>query len=300
MNNRRTTPLYDDNKKTTRIPEFDAEGTQRLRILLLLMAGALLAGGAWLWVNTQRQQQEEIPILARTGEGTPAKPAAPAAGTNAPLTGAQPAGGTQKTEAPSLVPSAAPGSQPPAPVAQELPVAPPAVTGKKHLAATPRLLAANEARAGAGRTDPAARLDNYLPFPRVGPGSPKPEAAVPGPDIPPPPPTKIVPPPPPAALGGNVLAPPPEPDAGLSLAELPAPPARPSIVDKMKLVGIVGERAVIAFSDRRALAENKWPRTITLGRGEQFESVSVVDVSPDSVTFDEDGERSVKSIEPVK
>ncbi|HEY9868912.1 MAG TPA: hypothetical protein V6D08_07080, partial [Candidatus Obscuribacterales bacterium] len=176
------------------------------------------------------------------------------------------------------------------------------VMGKKSLPATPRLLAANEARAGAGRTDPAARLDSYLPFPRVGPGSPKPEAAVKGPDIPPPPPAaKVVPPPPPAAaLGGDVLAPPPEPEAGLSLAELPAPPSRPSIVDKMKLVGIVGDRAVIAFSDRRAVAENKWPRTITLGRGEQFESVSVVDVNPDSVTFDEDGERSVKSIEPVK
>lgn len=291
MNNRRTTPLYDDNKKTTRIPEFDAEGRQRLRILLLLMAGALLAGGAWLWVNTQRQQQEEIPILSRTGEGTAARSAASAAGTKAPLPGAQPASGTAKTE-----PAAAPAA-----VAQELPVASLALAGKKNRAATPRLLAANEARAGAGRTDPAARLDSYLPFPRVGPGSPKPEAAGTGADVPPPPPaTKIVPPPPAGARGGNVLTPPPEPEVGLSLSELPPPPSKPSIVDKMKLVGIVGDRAVIAFSDRRAVAENSWPRTITLGRGEQFESVSVVDVNPDSVTFDEDGERSVKSIEAVK
>jgi len=96
--------------------------------------------------------------------------------------------------------------------------------------------------------------------------------------------------------------PPPEPPsgAGLSVAELPEPPARPSIADKMKLVGIVGDRAILAFSDRELVRENKWPKMVTLGTGEQFESVKVVGVSGDSVTVEEDGERSVKTIPPVK
>jgi hypothetical protein len=178
----------------------------------------------------------------------------------------------------------------------------PRLVGKKNLAATPLSLAANEARVQAGKPDPFQQVHNYLPFPR-GAGGVASIAAADGasPPAPPPPVEKILPPPPPpVAASASGLAPPPEPDAGLSLAELPAPPSRPSIANKMKLVGVVGDRAIIAFSDRRLRMENKWPRTITLGRGEQFESVSVVDVSPDSVTIDEDGERSVKSVEPLK
>jgi len=105
-----------------------------------------------------------------------------------------------------------------------------------------------------------------------------------------------VPPPPPRAedaLGAGV-------DGGIALTELPVPPAKPSLADKMKLIGVIGDRAVLAFSDTQLRQENRWPKTLILKPGEQFETVSVLGVNPDSVTLEEDGERSVKNIEPIK
>lgn len=171
----------------------------------------------------------------------------------------------------------------------------------KSIPSTTRLLAAVDARAALGRTDPCAKLENYKPFPRVG-GKPqtaaklgKTEIALEGKD------KKVTPPPPPPAQFGLVPPPPPQDmSEGMSVAELPAPPTKPSLAGKMKLVAIVGDRAILAFSDRSLARDNRWPSTVTLGPGEQFESVSMVDVTPDSVTLEEDGERSTKAMDPLR
>ncbi len=170
----------------------------------------------------------------------------------------------------------------------------------KSIASTTRLAAAVDARAALGRTDPCAMLENYKPFPRVGgkvhskAETSKTEIAAASKE------KKVTPPPPPPQFG---LVPPPPPgemSEGMSVAELPAPPTKPSLSGKMKLVAIVGDRAILAFSDRSIARENKWPSTVTLGPGEQFESVSMVDVNPDSVTLEEDGERSTKAMAPLR
>src|SRR5262249_31754580 len=103
MHDKRTTPLYDDNKRTTRIPEFDLEGYKRSRVLALFLAGAFLIGTAWLWVNMQRQKAEETPVLSQAQPTAPAQTASPEpTATPAPTT--------------SLVPTATPapaGGAPP-------------------------------------------------------------------------------------------------------------------------------------------------------------------------------------------
>lgn len=162
----------------------------------------------------------------------------------------------------------------------------------KSIPATPRMMAVMDARTGAGRRDPYAPNLSYKPYPRVrekeqpenagDKSEPKQlkQAA-----------SRFVPPPPP----GVSL---PSADQ-LSVAELPAPPAKPSIVDKMKLLAIVGDRAIISF-DRLAARDNHWPKTLSLGPGEQFESVSIVGVNKDAVTLEEDGERSVIKLAGIK
>jgi hypothetical protein len=108
----------------------------------------------------------------------------------------------------------------------------------------------------------------------------------------------LVPPPPPLDAPQSL---PGSADAGsVDLAELPPPPSRPAISGKLKLISIIGDKAVLAFTDARSVHDNKWPKTITLGPGEQFESLSVADVNSDSVTIEEDGERTVKSLESIR
>ncbi len=307
MHEKRTTPLYDDNKRTTRIPEFDLEGYKRSRIIAMFVAGAILIGCAWLWVNMQRKQAEESPVLSQTAPVSPYPAVTPPS--VVPPVPVLPAGAPPVTAPPaSTVVGQTPQAKPADPVAQPvaavpLPATPVAVPagGRKNLAATPRVLASSEARMQAGKPDPTLRLRNLKPFPRIrGGGGAGDLGLADAAQLPAPPVVDKALPPPPPPVAADGLVPPPEPDAGLSLAELPAPPSRPSIANKMKLVGVIGDKAIIAFTDRRQRMENKWPRTITLGRGEQFESVSVVEVTPDSVTIDEDGERSVKSVEPLK
>jgi hypothetical protein len=68
----------------------------------------------------------------------------------------------------------------------------------------------------------------------------------------------------------------------------------------MKLVGIIGDRGIFSFTDPMLRAENQWPKAITLAPGEQFESVSIVSVSPDAVTLEEDGTRQIKELTRVR
>lgn len=117
--------------------------------------------------------------------------------------------------------------------------------------------------------------------------------------VPPPPPpveaTKA--PPPPAPIAADA---PPE----LPIENLPQPPEKPMVSPSLKLTAIIGNKAVLEVPFKLRIA-NKWPSTISLGPGERFEdpangSFSVVSVDPDSVTIEEESERSVKSLPQIK
>jgi hypothetical protein len=188
----------------------------------------------------------------------------------------------------------------------------------KNVAATNPQQAQIAARENAGRQDPFKYVSGYKPFPRASKeqvdslgddtmsgddsGGPKFQNFIQHTK------NKIAQ----ASKKQNMLVPPPPPmgeslapsssgySSGLPIDELPAPPTRPSIADKMKLVGVIGDRAIFKFSDNKSRMDNKWPKTITLAPGQKFESVSLVNVADTSVTLDEDGERSVKSLDPIK
>lgn len=167
-----------------------------------------------------------------------------------------------------------------------------------------------EARQAAGRSDPMMPFLGGHQFPHYSKGLPVEEE----PDktktaeavkVPPPPPiaeapkvkstvpTGLVPPPPPtdpslAGVGGD-----------LPLNQLPEAPDKPSVADKLRLTSVIGNKVIlqVPFIVRQ---QNKWPATISLAPGEQFESLSVVSVDGDSVTLDEDGERRVLTLATIK
>jgi hypothetical protein len=91
---------------------------------------------------------------------------------------------------------------------------------------------------------------------------------------------------------------PPLPDR--DVLGLPEPPDKPFLADKLKLVGVLGERAVFVFSDQELRRINKWPANLALGPGDQFDSVNVVSVDEQMVTLEEDGRRSVKELETIR
>lgn len=310
--------------KTTQIV-FKEEGGRPVRVILLLVSGLLLVGGVWIWISAHHGSDEEplplvasAPPLAAPGHaptaqaGKSAAPAVKPGPAAQPGPPAQPGPSTQPAaskdgQAPQASAAAPPGKadaasgparEPAAAMIPERPLPEP-IPGEKNLPATPRLLAAQEARLGAGRNNPATRVDGFKPFPRYlgelaptesgGPADASPPVAEK---------TPFVPPPPPEATPS--LGEPPSVDEGLPLAELPAPPSKPSIANQMRLMAVIGDRVVLAFSDGQQRREHGWPKTVTLGPGDQFESVSVVSVGPDSVTLDEDGDRSVKTIDRLR
>lgn len=171
------------------------------------------------------------------------------------------------------------------------------------ISATPRSVARMEAGGRAGRKDPFQPIQGYKPFPRPA----KLGGIKPGPDITGPPEIAredLLPPPPPGLPApGNMNDIPPEvssPYGGvLTMQELPLPPEKPSVADKMKLLAVVGDRAILGFKNDRLRLANKWPKTVTLGPGESFESVRMIQVKGDTVLLDEDGERSIKDLGPI-
>jgi hypothetical protein len=169
--------------------------------------------------------------------------------------------------------------------------------------ATSRAQATEQARVGAGRNNPFSGIEGgFQPFPSHGSNaaaevnSPKTLArkrADIGPFVPPPPPTAVGP-------AHESMVPPPPPEGSLDPKELPAPPDKPSLSAKLKLVGIIGDRALFTFTDPLMRDQHKWPHSISLGVGEMFENVSVVNVTPDSVTIEEDGDRSVRELPRIR
>ncbi len=85
-----------------------------------------------------------------------------------------------------------------------------------------------------------------------------------------------------------------------SVSALPDPPEKPLISETMKLVGVLANKAFFTFTDLSFRRANKFPATVVLSNGEQFESVHLVSVAPNSVVLEEDGERVTKELERIR
>jgi len=162
--------------------------------------------------------------------------------------------------------------------------------------ATSRQQALTNAKRNAGRTDPLAQIYGFRPFPS---GSPVVENATEGKDKPHPG-QPLLPPP---NLSGQMPVPPPPPVVAgddFPVSELPLPPDRPSIAAKLKLTGVIGNKAVFSITDKEAMRVNKWPSVLVLGPGDKFESIETVSVGADSAVLQEDGERSTKTLDRIR
>lgn len=211
-----------------------------------------------------------------------------------------PSGNTPQSVPPAATPTAAGGT------GIIVPGSPP-VNAVLQQPATSRAQATEQARVGKGRNNPFSGIEGgFQPFPSHDAARANVSAATVsapktlarkrsdiGPFVPPPPPTAV-------SAVHESLAPPPPPEGSLDPRELPAPPDKPSIAAKLKLVAIIGDRALFTFTDPLMRDEHKWPHDISLGVGEMFENVSVVNVTPDSVTIEEDGDRSVRELPRIR
>ncbi len=164
------------------------------------------------------------------------------------------------------------------------------------------------ARQDAGRPDPFEPLANSQPFPKqksnsksssleklagtkVGSG------AGTGPEGLPPPPT----PDPSPSLATN-LPPPPPPlsTPGISLEELPPPPDRPLLSKRLKLNAILGDHVILAFKDRRFQKQNHFKPYITLSQGQEFDTVTLVDIGKDKAVLEEHGRQITMELDPIR
>jgi hypothetical protein len=158
--------------------------------------------------------------------------------------------------------------------------------------------ALEQARAHKGRPDPFAPLPTPKRFPATGAAS---EIEAKGEQsasvkhsrfgkVPPIP--TLVPPPPPGTASMPVDS--------IPVNELPLPPDRPSLANKLKLTGVVGNRAFFHLTDNELIMREKLPRDITLAPGEQFQNVKLISVGADFATLSEDGEQIVKNLPAIK
>ncbi len=172
--------------------------------------------------------------------------------------------------------------------------------------ATTRTEAVTRARIGAGRLDPftpTAGMSKNLPL--NGNSEINPDHASKKVHLPPPPKFSengLLPPPPPGVVSLPNTAAQAANEAGRGVIEtdLPEPPEKPLIADKMKLVGLVGEKAFFTFTDAELRRANKYPSTVILATGEQFESVHLVSIEKSTVVLEEDGERITKELERIR
>ena len=142
--------------------------------------------------------------------------------------------------------------------------------------ATTRSQAHEQAKSESGRMDPLAPVTGFKHFPTH-------DAKVVPPD-------KVLMPAPLIKESGKSLSainpmlrvPPPPADVQsypgstneLPVSELPEPPERPSLLNTLKLTGIVGDKAIFAVTDSQARARNHWPKMLTLAAGDRFEGIS--------------------------
>jgi hypothetical protein len=206
-----------------------------------------------------------------------------------------------------------PGAVPaPAPVTAQMPqpsAAPPPV--EAGIVAATTIRAAEEvARKEAGRTDPMKQITRFLPWPLATQKGRIADAGGKDADLLPPPPDgtdagkptntqkhlaqkidQLIPPPPPTAGGGGL--------DDLGADQLPVPPSKPIIGDQMKVISVLDDKAIVTFP-RSLQKQNNWPKYITLGTGEQFDSIKIISINADGVTIEEDGERSLRPLPTIK
>ncbi|MBA3993866.1 MAG: hypothetical protein C0469_10095 [Cyanobacteria bacterium DS2.3.42] len=149
------------------------------------------------------------------------------------------------------------------------------------------------ARVSAGKPDPLSPISGFKQFPAflgtaIGITSEEKASKEKPLMIPPPPPGSIPPPPPPILTGreGDTLP----------LDELPVPPEKPSIAKYLKLVGILGDRAFMSVTDPAVRRANRLPKTLAVSAGDRVEYLNVVAVSASSVTLEENGQTHVKHL----
>lgn len=183
------------------------------------------------------------------------------------------------------------------PTTAEQPVEPSVMT----VPATSRNEAIMKARIGAGRVNPFAQPAGAFK-PLFDPPEIKQPKALPKVHLPPPPKFALAPPPPPTEtiLPGLAAQSVGQAGSGAIDAEMPEPPEKPLIAEKMKLVGVLADRAFFTFTDLAMRRANKFPSTVVLANGEQFESVHLVSVEPNSVVLEEDGERITRALERIR
>lgn len=171
--------------------------------------------------------------------------------------------------------------------------------------ATTRAEAAIKSKSSSGRQDPFAPPEGvFRPFPSA---AEKGEAkgsheensgSAAGSKIPPPPPGTFAMPP--DGTPEHFLpAPPPQSFSSLPVSELPTPPQKPSTVKNIRIIGMIGGKAVVSI-DPGARFENKLPRVMTVGAGDQIANISVVEVTKEGVVLEEDGERINKELEVIR
>lgn len=149
------------------------------------------------------------------------------------------------------------------------------------------------ARVSAGKSDPLSPIIGFKQFPafsgsRISITSEEKSSGEKPLMIPPPPPGSIPPPPPPILTGreGDTL----------SLDELPVPPEKPSIAKYLRLVGILGDRAFMSVTDPSVRRANRLPKTLAVSAGDRVEYLNVIAVSASSVTLEENGQTHVKHL----
>lgn len=165
-----------------------------------------------------------------------------------------------------------------------------------------------QARALAGRRDPFKPISARKPFPRVRKGADD-LASSAATDEKGPKSAKSL-----LDENSDALPPPPDEDskvadapdaipsqpAGITSDELPPPPDKPLLAEKLKLNGIVGNRAILAFRDKSFRRENGWRPYVTLGPGERFDSVKLVAINDESVVLEEEGQQSTLVLPPIR
>lgn len=162
---------------------------------------------------------------------------------------------------------------------QDLPEKRYSATGRKEA----RLISSSEA----GQKDPFAPIDTVL----NSAGLDK-SAKI---DLPPPPDTAgdngLLPPPP--AMGGadfgSNLPPEPQADGGISVDELPSPPASQSLRSKLSLNAILGDKAVLALKDKAYASSHGLKQFVTLGKGDSYETIRLVYLDDARAVIEEEG-----------
>lgn len=290
------------------------DAATRNRLVLLAVAGCLLVGGGLLWVNTHKHEEEPtqvaMPVGVNAKQAAGLKLLSALPGTKDLTAIVAKTVGTSNQHAQQIDRIVDEGmvsgqdkqtdSKNPAlklhangkkVVVQktDLPVV--AAVAVDTSQPTSRLRAATDARLAVGRPDPYEPLPStdFKPFPRrenfrVAP--PEKQITISKPDM--------VPPPPPTAAS---LVPAAKPEQ----EERAAPaPAHFDLGESLKLVAVIGNRAVLAFINPDVARKNSLPTTVSLGSGERFGPLVVVQINPDSVVLDEEGRRLVKAIQPIR